>query len=322
MLVVQPGGMFTRGALRVTKRGMTSASVRVVSAAACLGLVALFSFFDMPDAHCARLSDNLLRNAGFEDGTGEQPAEWRSFVVPAEGVEAVWDKNTRHAGERSVMLRVETPYTDEVYNNWYQHIPSVPTGEKLVVSGYVKSEDVTEAAIWLQCWRDGSREVLRFATTSIASPIAGSVDWTLVKTSIVPPQETAFLTVRCVITGKGTAWFDDLRLAAETESERVSPPEKEPVKANNTDTDPFRELLEAHKTLLQTNKSLAEYANVLSEEIAKLREEINELRRLVETWDREEENKGALERSRRERVPPFRPSTRKGAASPNLEPTP
>jgi hypothetical protein len=279
-----------------------------------------FSLFVMPDAcYADEEIVNLLKNAGFEDGSAGQPAQWRCFTVPAEGVEALWDENAHHSGKGSVMLHVETPYPDEVYNNWYQHVQTISAGKKLLLSGYVKSTEVAEAAIWMQCWRDSSGEVLRFATTSIAHPITGSVDWTRVETSIVPPADTSFLTVRCVLAGQGTAWFDDLSLVPEREPEEPAPPKETGAKPEGTDAKTFKELLEAHKILLETNKTLAENAGLIMQELAKLREELNQLRQLVEGWRREKETEPASKTLEPKPDPPFRPATRKRDKSPNSE---
>lgn len=286
----------------------------------CLLMQLPFSLSVTPDAHCADEEPvNLLKNAGFEEGSDGQPAGWRCFTVPAEGVEALRDKNAHHSGKQSLMLHVETPYEDEVYNNWYQHVSPVPPGMKLLLSGYVRSKEVTEAAIWMQCWRDISGEVLRFATTSIAHPITGSVDWTRVETSIVPPPDTSFVTVRCVLAGKGTAWFDDLSLVAEREQEKSEPPEKTNVKPKGADADTLKTLLEAHKILLETNRSLAENASLMMDELAKIRDELSQLKLLVERWSREEEAERPIKTPEPAPDPPFRPATRKRDASPSSE---
>ena len=305
-----------------------SGAFHLCSLCAQVGLVLLCllmqSPFFLPVAHCADEEPvNLLKNAGLEDGSDAQPAGWRVFTVPAEGVEALWDKNAHHSGKQSLMLHIETPYKDEVYNNWYQHVSPVTAGVKLLLSGYVRSKEVTEAAIWLQCWRDGSGEALRFATTSIAHPITGSVDWTRVETSIVPPPGTSFVTVRCVLAGKGTAWYDDLLLVPEREPDEPKPPEKTNAKPKGADTDTLNALLEAHKILLETNKSLAENASLMMDELAKIRDELNQLKLVVERWSRKEEAAAQAEPAVKMPEPgpdpPFRPATRKGKASSNSE---
>jgi len=218
------------------------------------------------------------------------------------------------------MLRIEVPYQDEVYNNWYQHVSPILAGKKLLLTGYIRGKDVTEAAIWMQCWSDTSREVLRFATTSISHPITGTVDWTRVETSIVPPADTAFLTVRCVLAGKGTAWFDDLSLVPERKPDKVSPVKETKVKPQGADAQTFKELLEAHKILLETNKSLAENAKLMMEEFAKIREELSQLRQLVGSLRREqEETERAGKAPEPGPEPPFRPATRRRRVSPSSE---
>jgi hypothetical protein len=217
------------------------------------------------------------------------------------------------------MLRVETPYPDEVYNNWYQLVSPILAGKKLLLTGYIRGKDVTEAAIWMQCWRDNSGEVLRFATTSISHPVTGTVDWTRVETSIVPPADTAFLTIRCILAGKGTAWFDDLSLVPEREPDKASPAKETNVKPSGTDAHTFKELLEAHKILLETNKSLAENARLMMEELAQIREELSQLRQLAGGWPREEKTERASKPREPGPDPPFRPATRRGEVSPSSE---
>lgn len=272
----------------------------------------------MSGAYCAEEgAANLLRNAGFENGANGQPDEWRGFVAPADGAEAVWDEAVHRSGKRSAMLHIETPYAEEVYNNWYQHIAVIPVAKQLNLSGYIRSKDVTDAALWVQCWREGSQEVLRFATTSVGHSVSGTVDWTHVRTSIVPPPETSFLTVRCIIAGKGTAWFDDLQLVAEQQRDRTAPAED---KVRKAEQEAFKELLGAHKTLLEVNKDLAENSRLLMEEVARLRAELNELKMSLGKWRSEQEER--IERLEREHIPPFRPASRKQGTTSSSELSP
>jgi hypothetical protein len=288
----------------------------------CLIIQPLPLVVAIQQAHCAEEgAANLLRNAGFENGADGKPDEWHGFVAPADGAKAVWDELVHRSGKRSAMLHIETPYAEEVYNNWYQHVKVIPVAKQLNLSGYIRSEDVTDAALWLQCWREGSQEVLRFATTSVGHSISGTVDWTQVKTSIVPPPETAFLTVRCVIAGKGRAWFDDLQLVAEQQSRRNASEQKAAEdKARMAEREAFKELLEAHKTLLEVNKDLTENTGLLMDEVSRLRAELNELKMALGKWRSEQEEKiGKLERAN---IPPFRPASRKKGATSSSELSP
>jgi len=293
---------------------------RLLFMAVCLVMQPFPPVFVTAGAYAAESeSENLLKNAGFEDGVSGQPAGWTHFLAPADGAEAVWDETVHRSGKRSVRLHIETAYTEEVYNNWYQHVPVVPTAKKLILSGYIRSTDLTDAAIWLQCWRESSQEVVRFATTAVGYPISGTVDWTHVRASIVPPPETAFLTVRCVIAGKGTAWFDDLQLVAEQQRDENSPAKKTDHQATTADQDALKELLEAHKILLEVNRSLAENARLLMEEIGKLRDELSGLKQSIERWQFEQDERTSSPASEPTRVPPFRPATRDKSAMSNAE---
>ncbi len=281
----------------------------------CLVMQPFIALVGMSDAQCAEEeSENLLSNAGFESGTNGQPDIWRYFVAPADGAEALWNEVIHRSGKRSAMLHIETPYAEEVYNNWYQHVKVTPVPQQLNLSGYIRSKDVTDAALWLQCWRESSPEVLRFATTSVGHPVNGTVDWTRVETSIVPPPETSFLTVRCIIGGKGSAWFDDLQLVAEKERDTIPPAQTTDDRAKKVDQDAFKELLEAHKTLLQVNKDLAENTRLLMEEVARLRQELNGLKLSLENWRSEQEER--IENLQRTSIPPFRPAAKKRGTAP------
>lgn len=291
------------------RRKLRPARAQRLSVALCVVMQLFFALVGTSGAYCAEESaENLLSNAGFENGTNGQPDEWRHFVAPADGAEALWDETVHRSGKRSAMLHVETPYAEEVYNNWYQHVRVTPVPGQLNLSGYIRSKDVMDAALWLQCWREGSPEVLRFATSSVGHPVNGTADWTRVETSIVPPPETSFLTVRCIIGGKGTAWFDDLQLVAEQQRDTSSAAKNTEDRAKKADQDAFKELLEAHKTLLQVNKDLAENARLLMEEVAKLRKELDGLKLSLEKWRSEQEEE--IENLQRTRIPPFRPAAK------------
>ena len=299
---------------RLQWRKLRSVRALLLSLTPCLVIQPLLALVGMSDAYCAEeVVENLLKNAGFERGTNGQPDEWRHFIAPADGADAVWDEAVRRSGKRSARLHIETPYAEEVYNNWYQHVTVASVGNQLNLSGYIRSKDVTEAALWLQCWRQGSQDVLRFATTSVDYPVSGTVDWTHVETSIVPPPETAFLTVRCIVAGKGTVWFDDLQLATEQQLDKTPPVEK-------ADQDAFKELLEAHKTLLEVNKDLAENARLLMEQVARLRQELDELKLSME--ERRSAQEERTENLKRTRIPPFRPAARKRGTTSSSELSP
>ncbi len=171
--------------------------------------------------------ENLLGNPGFEALLVDAPARWESFVAPQEGAFARLD-NHAFTGAYSVMLHTPRPYAKEPCNNWSQNVIGEFGEKKLALSGYLKTKDVTEAAVWVQCWRKAPWGVLHVANSNRDMPVYGTRDWTRVDMTFDVPKGTDFLTVRCVIKGTGTAWFDDLSLIETGEAKASPPPEAMP----------------------------------------------------------------------------------------------
>ncbi len=155
---------------------------------------------------------NLLANPGFEALVADQPARWDSFVQPKPGAVARLDDHS-HAGGYSVWLHTPMPYAKEPVNNWSQNIIADFGGETLRVSGFIRVADAKEAALWLQCWRKRPWGVLSATSTSTDMPVYGTADWQEVSMNVEIPKGTDFVTLRCVLLGTGSAWFDDISVS-------------------------------------------------------------------------------------------------------------
>lgn len=170
-------------------------------------------------------AQNLLANPGFEDLSADVPARWDHFVQPKPGaVAAVSD--AAHGGTYAVWLHTPTPYEKEPVNNWSQNILGGVGGDTVRVSGFIRVEDAKEAAIWLQMWRKRPWGVLGAETTSKDMPVYGTRDWQQVSMDVAVPEGTDFVTVRCVLLGTGSAWFDDLsvtRVSKDSAAPAVAP---------------------------------------------------------------------------------------------------
>ncbi len=171
--------------------------------------------------------ENLLGNPGFEDLLVDAPARWECFVAPQEGAFGRLD-NHAFTGAYSVMLHTPLPYAKEPCNNWSQNVIGEFGEKKLALRGYLKTLNATEAAIWVQCWKKAPWGVLYVANSSRDMPVYGTQDWKRVDMTFDVPKGTDFLTVRCVIKGTGTAWFDDLSLIETGEAKASPPPEAMP----------------------------------------------------------------------------------------------
>lgn len=253
-------------------------------------------------------AENLLANPGFEVLQGEWPARWQLFVAPQEGAEGTLDSDTALDGRFSILLHIPTPYEVEPANNWSQNIVEDLGGKELLVSGWIRTENATEAAIWVQCCQFYPWRVLKFATTSTDTPRYGTSGWSKVEMRVKAPERTDYLVFRCVLKGRGTAWFDSVAVEdaaapredlapiepdADTEpSEAVSahePPGQaegaevpEPVADNEArepqSNMPPRELLEAVDSIIETNRTLRAANARLEAHIDQLEAEVDALR--------------------------------------------
>ncbi len=247
--------------------------------------------------------ENLLTNASFEslDGNGK-PERWYSYVHEMPGAVGTVDA-TLADGQQSITLYTPKPYPGEdPRNNWSQNVFEDLAGVEVEASASVRSRDVDEAAILVQCW-DRSRDRLIATETSAAdSPIRGTQDWTLIRFRFRVPRGTDYLTFRCVLVGAGRVWFDNVGLS------RVEPPPQpieetapppftavqEPVVSavpagrapSSVPAMPpdFGALIEANSALTRALEELRDTNQSLLGEIDQLRGQIGETRTQLDEW--------------------------------------
>ena len=227
---------------------------------------------------------NFIVNGAFDEARGGVPYQWQVFVAPMDGAEAALDDAIAFEGDHSIRLHVAEPYPREPYNNWSQNVMRPPAGERVELSAAIRTEDATRAEVWVQCFARGPLRELRRFTTADETPVFGTKDWTEVAMTIDIPPETDFLTIRCVLIGEGTAWFDAISLA------RHEPPPLEDIDLevleppNAMDAlDPeqlefVEELLKANKVLLDTVRELRDSNIGLARELTTLQDELRVIR--------------------------------------------
>ncbi len=166
---------------------------------------------------------NLLANGDFEELSGRAPAYWDLYILPGSSAAGEADRRAHNGGYSA---RVEMPNADPANPvlNWSQNILADLAGKTLTVSGYIRTEEATEAALWLQCWTARPARVIHGATTFDASPIYGTQDWRQVEMSVPIPPSTEFVTCRAVLRGRGVAWFDDIVVTVADNAESADPP--------------------------------------------------------------------------------------------------
>ena len=153
--------------------------------------------------------ENLVGNPGFEQLIADAPAQWDAFLYPQEGAFARLDDDA-HEGKYAVIIHVPVAHPDNPVNNWSQNLFGDFSGQTMRVSGYAKTVEVRDAAIWVQCWRKRPLRLLETATTGANTPLFGTRDWERIEAAFTVPEGTDFMTVRCILRGQGTVWFDDV----------------------------------------------------------------------------------------------------------------
>lgn len=285
---------------------------------------------------------NLIGNPGFEISSGDRPARWDLYLMPQDGAYARLD-GPGHTDAFAAAIHAPLPHPKNPVNNWSQNVIGEFGGKTLALTAYVKAQDVHEAGVWVQCWRRRPLTLLDTATTERDFPVFGTVDWQLLETTVNVPAETDFLTVRCVLKGPGTVWFDDLSLmdtegkpganpeaaagvnTAAPSTPAPSPPAQPsppgvtapapmlpaaapvPSAAPHESTLPFDLMLETNQSLVVDMDELRQSNEALLDEVMRLREEVSTLR---EQLDQEDAPAPPLAESNTQelRVPPIVPA--------------
>ncbi len=253
--------------------------------------------------------NNLLMNPGFESVRDNAPARWDLFVMPRDGCRGEMDGETAHEGRYSVKLHNETPYDKEPANNWSQTITANLRNRELRVSGWIKAQGATEAALWFQAFQRSPLRILAFESTASDRPVTGDTDWTEVEMRVTVPNETDFVMLRCVLLGEGAAWFDSLSVedarqsepgranqtAAEAVKDETSPQPRTATRdaAPSEDSVSLEELRSSRQALADANRTLRELNTSLLAQISALQAEVERLRQEIQAMRLQEPAGGA-----------------------------
>lgn len=226
--------------------------------------------------------ESLLANSGFEhlDLNGE-PMYWDHFVLEQTGARASVS-DIAHSGGYSIMLYTPEPYDDEPFNNWSQNVTAKLAGKEVEISAHVKTDSVTEAAIWLQSWRRRPLRLIETATSSSETPIYGTHDWREVRFTATVPDTADVVVLRCVIRGTGSVWFDDVELrlkrgAPDFDVEFIEGPEERAYTKPKTEPAPPKEEDEV-QSLVDANRALQDALNSMRKSNQSLAKELDDMR--------------------------------------------
>jgi hypothetical protein len=83
------------------------------------------------------------------------------------------------------------------------------SGKRVRMTGYVRSEDVTDwAGLWMRV--DGSQKQPLAFDNMQGRPIKGTTDWTQYQVVLDVPESADEIAFGVLLTGKGNLWLDDL----------------------------------------------------------------------------------------------------------------
>ncbi len=164
---------------------------------------------------------NLLENSGFEEGSGNMPSSWSGYAPS--GAELSWDKSVSHQGQSSIYI-INVDETNQNPIIWRQHISAFPAKRELMLTGYIKTQDLCSTGVAAICVRvmNTEDELIGFATTQQIDGFEGTHDWTEVNTIVVASEEAVEVQVLAFMVGTGHVWFDDIYLVVGKEAESFS----------------------------------------------------------------------------------------------------
>ncbi len=138
-----------------------------------------------------------------------KPEDCPIFVVSANSEEnCAWDRNIGHADSFSLRLSgTAAGKRNELFTKCA--VVRVKPRTSYRLSGWIRAESVEEfACLELSTYRYASTNIIN---TAKSRNVKGSGDWTMVD-AVLDNVDDAYVLPKLVLSGKGTAWFDDLRI--------------------------------------------------------------------------------------------------------------
>jgi len=171
---------------------------------------------ELTGEHLQTLSENILINGGFEDGSYSpdgNPTGWtRDMWDIYRDTILTWDNTESHSGDKSVKITNNEPNDAR----WIQTVTVEPYTQYRL-SGWIKTENVAHTVETEDAGANLSVYSLpHLRVFTYGGGLLGTNDWTYVSLSFNSGEVTevivaARLGYMCGIT-TGTAWFDDLQL--------------------------------------------------------------------------------------------------------------
>lgn len=158
----------------------------------------------------AQKQETTYLNLDFEDLVGKGiPKHWQLYQV---NCSISGDKTRGYSGE--ACLRMEGEKEKKITGYVFRYFPTEDgRGKKVRFSGFIKTENITGgyAGFW---WQVSGKDYKQMVSDEMKDRGAtGTTDWKEYVIELDIPTEGDKIIFGTIMTGSGTAWFDDLRIS-------------------------------------------------------------------------------------------------------------
>lgn len=157
------------------------------------------------ETFCQTKETSSKLNFDFEITDGGSPAGWYNFGSP--NYVLSMDSNNVKSGKYSASIEIKEGNPN--YKAWAFNIPQNYPGKKITLSGFIKTENVTDgyAGLWMRIDPE-----IAFDNMD-QSGIKGTTDWTKYEITLdMNPEKTKQIVIGGLLVGKGKMWIDDLKV--------------------------------------------------------------------------------------------------------------
>lgn len=165
--------------------------------------------------HSVEYVKNLVFNSSFELGQGEQPNEWK-FEGDGRKISLYRDVIEKFDGKFSANINSDDSPSRV---SLFQDIDEFPREKKFILYGAIKTYGVDTAFMRIEVY-DTLGNLKSFNSTDFLN---GTNDWRVYTCAVIVGKDAEKIKVKCVLIGKGRAWFDDVELVAVKYEEKDYP---------------------------------------------------------------------------------------------------
>ncbi len=160
-----------------------------------------------------------LRNLDFESVSDNKPIGWKNFGSSDYSISI--DTKIAKNGNNSAFIEYDGNSSD--FKAWAYNIPADYGGKKIKLTGYIKTENVTDgyAGLWMRIDPQVAFDNMN------NRGVKGTSDWKKYEIELdLKPSQARLIVVGGLLVGKGKMWIDDLKITIDGKS-LENAPEKE-----------------------------------------------------------------------------------------------